>query len=70
MSLAERLRLLSDFELERMKTRSWQRAARVWQEARAERNQRVKMMLVAEAESEEAFYNACLVEISERRSAA
>lgn len=70
MTLSERLGLLTDADLSRMKGRSWHRAARAWQEARAERNNTVRMMLAAEAESEEAFYNACLVEISRRREAA
>lgn len=70
MTIGERLGLLDDLQLERMKTRSYQRAARAWQEARAERVAIVRVMLMHEAESEEAFYNACLVEISRRREAA
>lgn len=71
MDIAALLGLLDDRELERMKSRAWWRAVRVWQEARAAGlSNTVRMMLVREAESEDAFVNACLAEISRRREAA
>lgn len=64
----EMLALLSDQELEAMKSRSWYRAARAWQEARADGlSNTVRIMLVQGAESESAFTNACLAEMSRRK---
>lgn len=67
----EMLALLSDQELEAMKSRSWYRAARAWQEARSYAGVRgmrhITQMLTASAVSEEAFTNACLAEMSRRK---
>lgn len=71
MTLADTLKLLDDDELERMKTRSYIRAAREWQESRAPGlSNTVRNMLSNSAFSEEQFYNACLREESERKEAA
>ena len=67
MTYTEALGLLSDVELESMKSRSWRRAASLWSEARAARSNVVTNMIANEAFSEEQFYNSLLREMSERK---
>jgi hypothetical protein len=69
MSVRAALSLLTDVELERMRSRAWVRASRVWGECRVERNPTIRKMLSDEAFSEEEFVNACIAEMSRRAEA-
>lgn len=69
--MSDMLGLLSDDELDRMKSRAWYRAGRAWQEARQPGlSNAVRVMLSDEAFAEEQFVNACIREISERKERA
>lgn len=74
MTFEDTLSLLSDAELERMKSRAWYRAGREWGEVRdavARRESNVVVhMLSSSAMSEEAFLNSLLAEMSRRKEAA
>ncbi len=69
MTYDDTLVLLTDDELDRMKSRSWYRAARLWSEARGPGSNVVRNMIADEAFSEDMFCNTLIREISRRAQA-